>query len=228
YFYTDKTIDFDAFIDAYYLKWQRLIPNTLLKDLLTPIWDEVKHVWTRDVFLDVMKPIKKHELTPDACLNASLYLEAKTFLHGLLVVEDKLSMAHGLETRVPFLDNDLVDFSMQIPMHLKIQNQHEKVDENDLISKLNANSSGKHVLRKTLAKHLDKKVTENKKQGFSSPDASWFRGDSIEYVQKELSTVSNMFDQTIVNKIFTEHASGKKNNRLAIWSLLYLNRIMQK
>ena len=41
--------------DAYYLKWQRLIPNVLLKDLLAPIWEEVKHVWTRDIFADVFK-----------------------------------------------------------------------------------------------------------------------------------------------------------------------------
>ena len=48
-------------------------------------------------------------------MNHSLYFEAKTFLHGLLLVEDKLSMAHGLETRVPFLDNDLVDFAQALP-----------------------------------------------------------------------------------------------------------------
>ena len=45
-------------------------------------------------------------------INHSLYFEAKTFLHGLLVVEDKLSMAQSLESRVPFLDNDLVDLLM--------------------------------------------------------------------------------------------------------------------
>ena len=226
YFYTDKAISFDAFIDAYYLKWQRLIPNALLKDLLAPIWEEVKHVWTRDIFADVFKSIKKDRLSPDECLNASLYLEAKTFLHGLLVVEDKLSMAHSVETRVPFLDNDLVDFAMQVPMHLKLKTHSKKIDENDLAGKIDAHKDGKYLLRKTLSKYLDKQVIENKKQGFSSPDASWFRGESIEYVRKELSGVSTLFDQNIVNKIFHEHASGEQNNRLAIWSLLYVNRIL--
>ena len=55
---------------------------------------------------------------PEDYVNHSLYFEAKTFLNGLLVVEDKLSMAHGLETRVPFLDNDLVDFAMRLPGHV--------------------------------------------------------------------------------------------------------------
>ena len=59
---------------------------------------------------------------PEDYVNHSLYFEAKTFLHGLLVVEDKLSMAHGLETRVPFLDNDLVDFAMRVPVRRKLGN----------------------------------------------------------------------------------------------------------
>ena len=227
YFYADQSISFDAFIDAYYLKWQRLIPNAVLKDLLSPIWEEIKHVWTRDIFADIFKSIKKDQMTPNECLNASLYLEAKTFLHGLLVVEDKLSMAHSIETRVPFLDNDLVDFAMQVPMSLKLNNPSKNVDENDLLSKVYAHKNGKHLLRKTLSTYLDKQVTDNKKQGFSSPDASWFRGESIEYVKKEISTISPIFNQKIVNSLFEEHASGEKNNRLVIWSLLYLNRILR-
>lgn len=224
YFYTQKPISFDAFIDQYYLKWQRLIPNSQLKELLAPIWDEVKHVWTKDIFADVFKSVRKDNLSPEDTINFSLYLEAKTFLHGLLVVEDKLSMAHGLETRVPFLDNDLVDFAMKVPVSMKVSDTVEHANENDLLSKVKAHRNGKTLLRKTLSRHLDKQVTENPKQGFSSPDASWFKGESMGYIREELSDVSTLFDQNIVNKIFNEHAAGEKNNRLAIWSLLYLNK----
>jgi len=59
--------------------------------------------------------------SPEEYVNYSLHLEAKTFLHGLLLVEDKLSMAHSLETRVPFLDNDLVDFAQKLPIRLKLR-----------------------------------------------------------------------------------------------------------
>jgi asparagine synthase (glutamine-hydrolysing) len=225
YFYADSPISFDHFIDQYYLKWQRLIPNSLLKDLLAPIWEDVKHVWTRDIFADVFKNIKKDKLSPDECINYSLYLEAKTFLHGLLVVEDKLSMAHGLETRVPFLDNDLVDFAMKIPIGMKITNQTGEADENDLLSKKQVYAEGKTILRKALSKYLDKQVTENKKQGFSSPDASWFRGESIEFVRKEFVNIPKIFGFDVAKGIFDEHASGVKNNRLAVWSLLYLKKI---
>ena len=68
----------------------------------------------RDVFREVLAPAAG--LDPVA---KALYFEAKTFLHGLLVVEDRVSMAHSLEVRVPFLDNELVDVARRIPSHLK-------------------------------------------------------------------------------------------------------------
>ena len=83
---------------------------------------EIKDVWTRDIFRNVFL---QHEITLDSptdYINHSLYFEAKTFLHGLLVVEDKISMSFGLENRVPFLDNDLVDFAMSCPLSLKLNN----------------------------------------------------------------------------------------------------------
>lgn len=227
YFYTDTPIEFDAFIDQYYLKWQRLIPNKLLKNLLSPIWDDISHVWTRDIFAEIFKPLQKKTLTPQECLNYSLYLEAKTFLQGLLIVEDKLSMAHGLETRVPFLDNDLVDFSMKLPIALKIIEKPETTNENDLLGKLHTNKNGKYILRQTLSRYLDSQITENKKQGFSSPDASWFRGESIDYIKKELENVPPIFNKNVVREIFQEHQSGTKNNRLAVWSLLYLTKFLK-
>jgi asparagine synthase (glutamine-hydrolysing) len=137
-------------------------------------------------------------------------------------------MAHSLETRVPFLDNDLVDFAMKIPNSMKIANSISNADENDLFSKKQAYKEGKTILRKTLSKYLDKQVTENKKQGFSSPDASWFRGESIEFVRKEFSNIPKIFDFSVAKKIFDEHTSGLKNNRLAVWSLLYMIQFFKR
>ena len=95
--------------------------------MLAPIWSDVKHVWTRDIFRDMFRRHADKMTRPEDYVNHSLYLEAKTFLHGLLVVDDKLSMAHGLEARVPFLDNDLVDFAMRMPVSLKLGNLDEVV-----------------------------------------------------------------------------------------------------
>ena len=69
--------------------------------------------------------------------NNCLYLESKTFLKGLLSVEDKLSMAFSLENRVPFLDNELVDFACRLPVKYKIGNlgNPSNLDENNVLKK---------------------------------------------------------------------------------------------
>lgn len=94
--------DFEHYVDKYYSFWQRLIPNNVLQTVFAPIWSDVRHVWTRDIFRDVFHEHATKLTRPEDYVNHSLYFEAKTFLHGLLVIEDKLSMAHGMETRVPF------------------------------------------------------------------------------------------------------------------------------
>ena len=124
---------FEHYIDKYYAYWQRLIPNRDIQKVFAPIWDDVKHVSTRDIFRDVFASHADTLTRPEDYINHSLYFEAKTFLHGLFVVEDKLSMAHSLETRVPFMDNDLVDFAMNLPTRLKLGKLGEvvKLDENE-------------------------------------------------------------------------------------------------
>lgn len=233
YFHGDTQNNFENFIDQYYMTWQRLIPNTTLKKFLSPISKDITHVWTRDIFANVFKKsMHTNKLSKETCLNHSLYFEAKCFLHGLLVVEDKLSMAHSLETRVPFLDNDLVDFSIKIPNSYKINDSnHEIINENQILDKrLARRSNGKLILKKTLQSYLDFPILDSIKQGFSAPDASWFRGESINYVKDELynknSALYNICDYNMILNIIEEHTSSKKNHRLLIWSLIYLNNFL--
>jgi asparagine synthase (glutamine-hydrolysing) len=224
--------DFEHYIDKYYLFWQRLIPNKLLKEVFAPIWIDVRDVWTRDVFRDVFHEHAPSLTRPEDYVNHSLYLEAKTFLHGLLVVEDKLSMAHGLETRVPFLDNDVVDFAMQLPVALKLGNLGEIVRLNENEPGLKTHKyfektrDGKLILRKAMQRHVPLEVTEREKQGFSAPDASWFRGESIDYVRRRLfaprTRIYEFFDRDAVLRLVNDHLDGKQNRRLFIWSLLNL------
>lgn len=222
--------NFEQYIDKYYDFWQRLLTQEELKKLFKPIWSEVKNLSTRTIFRDVFQEHAVELNKPEDFINHSLYFEAKTFLHGLLVVEDKLSMAHGLETRLPFLDNDLVDFAMQLPVKFKLGNLSKiiKLNENlpgpKTTRYFEKTRDGKLILRKVMQKHIPKKITELAKQGFSGPDASWFKGDSIEYVQKLiLNNNANMyqfFDRETVHNLVNEHLHGKKNRRLLIWSLL--------
>ena len=222
--------DFEQYIDKYYAYWQRLIPNKTIREIFSPVWDKVKHVWTRDIFRDVFQKRTSSFERPEDYINHSLYFEAKTFLHGLLVVEDKLSMAHGLESRVPFLDNDLVDFAMRVPVNLKLKNLDQMVrfNENEPGPKstiyFGKTKDGKLLFRRVMERYIPREVTEAEKQGFSAPDASWFRGESIDYVRRVLFNdhprIYEYLDRSSVQKLVDEHIQGSQNRRLFIWSLL--------
>ena len=95
--------------------------------MMAPIWKEAEHGFAARHLPDVFQEHASTLTRPEDYVNHSLYFEAKTFLNGLLVVEDKLAMAHGLETRVPFLDNDLVDFAMRLPASMKLGNLTEVI-----------------------------------------------------------------------------------------------------
>ena len=225
--------DYEDYIDKYYLFWQRLVRNKDLQRVFKPVRNKVKHIWPRDIFKNVFFNQDKIPSSPEEYVNQSLHFEARTFLHGLFVVEDKLSMAHSLESRVPFMDNDLVDFAMKLPVKFKLGNLKEVVglDENEIGRKkekyfAKAND-GKLLLRKMMQKYVPEKITSGAKQGFSSPDRSWFKGDSIHYVEDRLLTDARIYDyldRKSIHKLINEHLNGKKNRRLLIWSLLNIEQ----
>jgi asparagine synthase (glutamine-hydrolysing) len=224
YYKATNNKDFKDYIDKYYNFWQRLIPNKSIQEVFSPISMDIKNVFTKDIFENIFK-VPSLSSSPEEYINHSLYFEAKTFLHGLLVVEDKLSMAHGLETRVPFLDNDLVDFAQKIPVNFKLNDLNKiiKMDENE-IGKMQKTNDGKIIFRKAMEKYIPKDIHKGVKQGFSSPDQSWFKGESIEFLKLKLlnpnANIYQYMDRGVVEKMINEHLSGEKNKRLFIWSLL--------
>jgi asparagine synthase (glutamine-hydrolysing) len=223
---------FDDYVGKYYGFWQRLLPPDQIQQVFSPMWSDVRHVDTRDIFASAFATHAPELTRPEDYINHSLYLEARTFLHGLLLVEDKLSMAHSLETRLPFLDNDLVDFAQRVPVGLKLGNLGEvvRLDENDPGWKTerffhNARD-GKLLLRQAMERHVPADVTGREKQGFAAPDASWFRGESIDYVRRRLldgdARIYSYLDRDAVQALVGDHLEGRANRRLLIWSLLSL------
>ena len=158
-------------------------------------------------------------------------------MNGLLVVDDKLAMAHGLESRVPFLDNDLVDFAMRLPARMKLGNLSEvvRLNENEPGGKAqryyDRTKDGKLILRQMMARHIPAEVAEREKQGFSAPDASWFKGESIDYVRRRLlqprAAIYDYLDRSSVERLINDHLEGRENRRLLIWSLLNLEQILE-
>ncbi len=194
-------------------------------------------VWTRDIFRGVFGKHAPQLTRPEDYVNHSLYFEAKTFLHGLLVIEDKLSMAHSLETRVPFLDNDLVDFAMTVPVGMKLGNLQEvvRINENEPLRDLKyqqAHNDGKRLLRVAMERYVPREITDAAKQGFSAPDATWFKGQSIDYVKRKLmgddARIFQFLDRRAVQALVNEHLQSRENRRLLIWSLLSVEHFCQE
>lgn len=194
--------DAATYDDALYAYWSRLVPAGERASFFEP--DVLAAAGDHDPF-DVLRAAvaPARDLDP---LSKTLYFEAKTFLHGLLVVEDRVSMAHSLEARVPFLDNELVELARRIPSQLK------------------RGSGGKAILREAMRGLLPEDVLTKPKQGFSPPDDSWYRGHSMERIRALLLDPRTLergyFRADKVRAILDEHASARRNHRLLIWSLL--------
>jgi asparagine synthase (glutamine-hydrolysing) len=232
YYRVYKSLNQQEFFDNYYGFWQRLVND-----------EDKQKLFTKDTFkqIDITEPRKVFERvftfndklrydTPEHHIENSLYFEIKTFLPGLLLVGDKLSMANGLEERFPFMDNALVDVAMHIPVKHKLGNLEsmKQVDENAYYKeKLKAYTEyddGKNVLRKAMMSFLPEKIVNRKKQGFSAPDESWYRGENAQYIKDLLlgkKTVSADFiNPRYIEQIFKEHTEKQVNHRLLLWSFL--------
>jgi asparagine synthase (glutamine-hydrolysing) len=223
--------DVDHYVRKYYDYWQRLIPSDVVPEFFQPhVWSEIKELRTIDAFRGALPTNGGAPASPVEYLNHSLYLEAKTFLHGLLVVDDKLTMAHGLEMRVPFLDNDLVDFAQRLPAALKLNHLEDvvRLNENEPGWKTESYygaGDGKVLLRRVLARYANGAATTTEpKQGFSGPDASWFRGESIDHVREVIYDGGSLIYQFLrpdtVQRLVEDHLQGRENRRLLLWSLL--------
>jgi asparagine synthase (glutamine-hydrolysing) len=224
--------DFDDYVRKYFSFWQRLLPADAAPAIFAPLGTAAEAVRPEILFRNVFANHGTRLARPEDYINHSLYFEAKTFLHGLLVLEDKLSMAHSMESRVPFLDNDLVDFAMTTPVRHKLANLGEivRINENEPGGKMDRyfqrTRDGKLILREAMARHVPHDITQAIKQGFSGPDASWFRGESIDYVRRTLmksdARIFSWLDRATVHRLVEDHLSGRENRRLLIWSLLCL------
>ncbi len=231
YYKVFDSLSQEDFFDQYYDFWQRLVPLEEKSALFSKeVIDQIDLNAPRQVFERVFTFNDKLKYdTPQDHINNSLYFEIKTFLPGLFLVGDKLSMAHGLEERFPFMDNDLVDFAMQVPVEHKLgdlKKEIDKIDEN-VESKKKAyreHDDGKNVLRKAMQDYIPEQILNRKKQGFSAPDENWYRGENADYIKEILLHSDTMCTEYInedyIKKIVDEHLNEEKNHRLLIWSFL--------
>jgi asparagine synthase (glutamine-hydrolysing) len=161
-------------------------------------------------------------------LNASFLFEMETFLQGLLIVEDKASMAHGLEVRMPFLDNSVLDFALTVPADEKIF-LSPSVSSVDLnygrgVSSMPDFSMGKRILRDVLIKYVPEEISNARKQGFSPPVETWYRRGMKDWIESEVFSfngpVSDCIDIKMAKSILKKHNEEGENYRLFIVGMI--------
>ncbi|HEU5104945.1 MAG TPA: asparagine synthase (glutamine-hydrolyzing) [Solirubrobacterales bacterium] len=127
----------------------------------------------------------------------------------LLVKTDRASMAHSLETRVPFLDPKVAEFAFSLPRRMKVRGFAKK-----------------RLLRKALDPLLPREITHGRKQGFSIPIAAWLRGPLEPFAREVLSAGAverqGLLDPTAVTPILDRHCSGQEDLSRQIWGLMAL------
>ncbi|HEX8423739.1 MAG TPA: asparagine synthase (glutamine-hydrolyzing) [Pyrinomonadaceae bacterium] len=140
-------------------------------------------------------------------LNRMLYADTKTYLQELLMKQDQMSMAASIESRVPFLDHKLVEFTARLPQHLKLRRGW----------------TTKYILRESMKDVLPPAILSRKKMGFPVPVGAWFRGAYRgiveEYVLGERAAARNLFAPAYVRDLVARHQAGEDHTE-RLWSLV--------
>lgn len=141
-------------------------------------------------------------------LNRILYQDFKLYLEGdILAKTDRASMATSLETRVPFLNLEVLSHLERVPVALKLRG-----------------FTRKYILRKAVSGLLPDSIINRRKRGFSIPISAWLnyelRGLSNEYLNEARLSREGIFDPVEVSTLLDEHARRVRNNAKSIWTIL--------
>jgi asparagine synthase (glutamine-hydrolysing) len=158
--------------------------------------------------LNILKEVINNISLEKSLLNQMLYVEMKSFLvdHNLNYT-DKMSMATGVEVRVPFLDKELVEFSLKIPVELKMKWV-----------------TTKYILKKLMERYLPHDIIYRPKAGFGAPVRSWIINDMepmiADYLSKENIERRGVFDFKSVQRLIKDNRMGKVDASYTVWSML--------
>ncbi len=174
------------------------------RELLTAEFGEqIDRQLPRDLFRNYLARVR--EADP---LNRALFADLKLFLpSNLLTLTDRMSMAHSLEVRVPFLDHHLLEFAARIPTGLKLHGMESK-----------------YILKRAVEDLLPPDFLRRRKMGFSLPLTVWFRNELRPYVEDVLSErairEAGVFQYRAVRAILDDHFSRRANYDGQIWALI--------
>ena len=190
-------------IESIYFDNFAVFPRTMQQELFTPEMRE--RVGTIDPYTGLREVLKETDAT--SFLDRLLYADIKTYLHELLMKQDQMSMATSVESRVPFLDHKLVEFTSGLPQRLKLRGW-----------------TTKYVLRESMKGLLPEAILSRPKMGFPVPIGAWFRGaySSVidEYVLSDRALSRGIFSPDFVRNLVARHQTGGENHSERLWALV--------
>lgn len=165
-----------------------------------------------DVFEAFRQIFRADNVQKESYFDSMTHFDFKTLLPALLQVEDRVSMAHGLESRVPFLDHPLVEFAATMPSNIKFKN-----------------GTMKHILRQAVAALVPPAIVQRKdKMGFPVPLAEWLKGPVRDFVHDTLSTPAALSRDFIDNRKVLEGLDREPQFGRKVWGLLSLELWQQQ
>ena len=142
-------------------------------------------------------------------LDRLLYTDIKTYLVELLMKQDQMSMAASIESRVPFLDHELVEFAAALPPRMKLRGL-----------------TTKWILRQAVRTMLPRSVLSRRKMGFPVPFGAWMRGPWNDVARDVLldrrSCERGIIEPAAIDRLLAAHASGMGDGGDVLWSLMNL------
>lgn len=142
-------------------------------------------------------------------LDRTLHADHVTYLSGdLLLKTDRMTMAHSLEARSPFLDTEWVEWTARLPERFKVRRL-----------------SGKWLLKAAFGEQLPPSIYARGKQGFGVPVGLWLKTELRHWVRDRLldnRSLDEWFRPVAVRRLIDEHDSGRVNNGKKLWALLIL------
>jgi asparagine synthase (glutamine-hydrolysing) len=142
-------------------------------------------------------------------LHRLLYTDINSYLIELLMKQDQMSMAASIESRVPFLDHELVEFTARIPAQYSTEGM-----------------AGKFILKQAVEDLLPKSIVYRKKMGFPTPWEYWLAGPQLDDLERLLleprSTERGLFRPEAVQRMFAEHRAKARDHGNRIWRLINL------
>jgi asparagine synthase (glutamine-hydrolysing) len=188
-----------------YFNW---LSNENVRTLFSDEWQEKLKDYNPNLYLENLSndiPFEKN------LLNQMLYWEIKSFLvdHNLNYT-DKMGMAVGVEARVPFLDTELVNFSLSIPPRFKMKN-----------------GESKYILKKVAERYLPKEIVYRSKSGFGAPVRRWIKSDMDKMIKERLSLDNinrrGIFNYDKVWELIESNKKGEIDASYSIWALLAID-----